>query len=203
MFTPTIFKFKNEQDKLDFIKKYSFATMVNVKNGVPLATQLPFVISEKEGKLILSSHFAKANEQTEYLESAVSLVIFSEPHAYISPRHYDKYESVPTWDYIAVHAYGKARILHDENEKLAALEAMIQFYDKGYRQQWDSLTDRFKHGMARGIVAFEMEVSELQGQQKLSQNKTEQERQRIVAELEQSPIGTERDLAPYINKIKK
>ena len=109
------------------MKQYSFATIVTMNGNIPVATQLPFHISDSAEKLLLSSHFALANEQAKYIGDNTSLVIFSEPHAYISPVHYDKKESVPTWDYMAVHAYGKAKIVTDENEVIKVLERMITF----------------------------------------------------------------------------
>ncbi|KIO77419.1 transcriptional regulator [Pedobacter lusitanus] len=201
MFIPNMFKFGSEPEKIAFMKQYSFATIITANDNVPVATQLPFFIDDSKGKLVLSSHFAIANEQTKYIEANTSLVIFTEPHAYISPVHYSKYESVPTWDYIAVHAYGKAKIVTDENAKIQELEKMIKFYDPDYLQQWDSLTDKFKKGMIRGIVAFELEVSDLQGQKKLSQNKSEAERESIVNHLEKSSSSVESDLARYIRDL--
>lgn len=183
------------------MKQYSFATIITVKDNLPIATQLPFFIDDRSDKLILSSHFAVANEQSKYIEANTSLVIFTEPHAYISPVHYDKRESVPTWDYIAVHAYGKAKITEDETAKLKALEQMILFYEKDYLQQWENLPDEFKKGMLRGIVAFELEVADLQGQKKLSQNKSEAERHRITEHLVKSQNTAEKDIADYIKKL--
>jgi transcriptional regulator len=198
MFTPNSFKFDNEAEKIAFMKQYSFATIITANDHIPIATQLPFFIDDSSGKLVLSSHFAAANEQAGLIEASTSLVIFTEPHAYISPSHYDKWESVPTWDYMSVHAYGKAKIIEDEHGKTKALEQMIMFYEKDYLQQWKTLPDKFKSGMMRGIVAFELEVSDLQGQKKLSQNKTAAERQRIVEQLERSNHTVEKDLAKYI-----
>lgn len=203
MFTPNSFKFDNEAEKIAFMKQYSFATIITANNNVPMATQLPFFIDDSSEKLVLSSHFAAANEQAKFVESSTSLVIFTEPHAYISPSHYDKWESVPTWDYMSVHAYGKAKIIEDEHGKIKALEQMIMFYEKEYLEQWKTLPDKFKSGMMRGIVAFELEVSDLQGQKKLSQNKTEAERQRIVGQLERSNHAAEKDLAKYIQETIK
>jgi len=100
-----------------FMKQYSFATIITVKDSISIATQLPFIIEASRDKLILGSHFAVANEQSKYIEAATSLVIFTEPHAYISPVHYDKRESVSTWDYIAVHAYGKQRLLKTKPQR--------------------------------------------------------------------------------------
>jgi len=114
MFIPNNFKIEHESEKIAFIKRYSFATIITSNNNIPIATQLPFVLEDQSGKLILSSHFAYANEQTKYIEEKTSLVIFTGPHAYISPVHYDNKESVPTWGYIAVHAYGTMKIMIEE-----------------------------------------------------------------------------------------
>ena len=170
---------------------------------MPIATQLPFVVDDSAGNLRLSAHLSAANEQEKYIATNTSLVIFSEPHAYISPKHYDKRESVPTWDYIAIHAYGKARIIEDEISKLKALEQMIHFYEEDYMAQWQGLSDKFKKGMMQGIVAFEIEVTSLQGQQKLSQNKTAEERERIIQHLEKSTDSVQKDLAPFIRNLSK
>ncbi|RAJ26320.1 FMN-binding negative transcriptional regulator [Pedobacter cryoconitis] len=201
MYIPKQFEFEDEAEKIAFMKQYSFATMVTTKAGVPIATQLPFLVTQNSGKLVLSAHFALANEQVGYIEDNISLVIFSEPHAYISPVHYDKRESVPTWDYVTLHAYGKAKIVHDELEKMKALENMIVFYEPGYLEQWSQLTEKFKKGMMRGIVAFELEVTDLQAQKKVSQNKTETERQRIADYLDKSDSSTEKAIADFIRKI--
>lgn len=201
MYIPNHFQFKDNKEMIAFMKQYSFATIVTVKDSMPIATQLPFFIDDSTDRLLLSSHFAIANEQAKYIEANTSLVIFSEPHAYISPAHYDRRESVPTWDYMAVHAYGKAKIIEDETAMLKALEQMIQFYEKDYLQQWKGLSDKFKKGMMRGIVSFELEVTDLQGQKKLSQNKTETERQRIIEHLAKSERTAEKDIAGYIKKL--
>jgi len=196
------FKFDDQSEQIAFMKRYSFATIITSYNNLPIATQLPFIVNEVNGKVLISGHFAQANEQVKYIEQYTSLIIFTEPHAYISPSHYEKHESVPTWDYISVHAYGKANIINDEEAKEQALKEMILYYEKEYLVQWDSLTEKFKRGMMQGIVAFEMNISNLQGKKKLSQNKSEQERKNIVSHLENSNNAVERELAPFIKNLK-
>lgn len=201
MFIPNNFRFEDTAEKIAFIKQYSFATIVTSQNHIPVATQLPFSIDDSSGKLVLSSHFAAANEQTHFIESNSSLVIFSGPHAYISPAHYDKRESVPTWDYIAVHAYGKAIIIKDELTKLQRIGDMIHFYESGYWEHWKSLPDKYRSGMLKGIVVFDLEVTDLQGQKKLSQNKTDTERRRIADHLDKSANSAEKDIAAFIKNL--
>ncbi|MCF6406849.1 FMN-binding negative transcriptional regulator [Chitinophaga filiformis] len=201
MYVPQSFQFRDNKEMIDFMKQYSFATIITTGDNIPLATHLPFFIHEEAGKLVLRAHFAAVNPQTKYIEANTSLVIFSEPHAYISPTHYDKRESVPTWDYMSVHAYGKARVLEDDASKARILEQMITFYEPDYLAQWQELSEKYKTGMMRGIVAFELEVTDLQGQKKLSQNKTGAERERIVRQLEKSGNTVERDLANHIKAL--
>ncbi|PSK89108.1 FMN-binding negative transcriptional regulator [Taibaiella chishuiensis] len=197
MFVPHAFRFENRAEQIAFMKRYSFATLVTAVDGLPLATQLPFAIAEREGVLVLSAHFAAGNEHAAHIAAHTSLVMFTEPHAYISPTHYDKRESVPTWDYIAVHAYGKAKILDGPEAKMQAMEQLILCYEPAYLATWQTLPDRYKQGMLQGIVAFELEVTELQAKQKLSQNKSITERERIAAQLEKGN-APEAGLAPYI-----
>lgn len=201
MYVPKNYTFNDRGEMITFMKRYSFATIITNIDHKPVATQLPFVVEATGDRLFLSSHFAIANKQAGYIEQQLSLIIFSEPHAYISPVHYDKKESVPTWDYISIHAYGAARIVMEEERKMKLLEQMIGFYEPRYRQQWEELPNKFKYGMLKGIVAFEIEVQELQGQKKLSQNKTVAERRRIVEQLQQSEQGVERDIAAYIKEL--
>ena len=197
MYIPHAFKFESRPEQVAFMQRYSFAAMITAVEGVPLATQLPFVVAERDGALVLSAHFAAANKQAQHIEEQTSLVIFSEPHAYVSPSHYDKRESVPTWDYIAVHAYGKAKIIRDPMAKSKAVEQLIAYYEPTYDATWRALPERYRTGMLQGIVAFELEVTGLQAQQKLSQDKTAAERERIIAQFEQG-TATEAGLAPYI-----
>ena len=88
------------------------------------------MITKKNDKIILTSHFAKANEQTINVQDKEILIIFSEPHAYISPKYYDKKQNVPTWNYLTVHTYGKVEIITFEKEVFLVLEQMISSFDK-------------------------------------------------------------------------
>ncbi len=185
-------------EKVAFMKQFSFAAIITAKDNYPTATHLPFIISSQNNKVILTSHFARANEHWKAIENTTSLVIFSEPHAYISPRHYDNPVSVPTWNYISIHAYGQARVITDTEETFAILEKTIMAYETGYKQQWDSLPMDYKLKMLKGIVAFEIEVNDLQGKKKLSQNKTQTEQRRIIEDLANSSHDNERQIARYM-----
>lgn len=202
MYIPSFNKFEDQQEAVAFMQRYSFATIITVKEGVPTATHLPFLVKQMDDKIILSSHFAKANPQSADIISNNALVIFIEPHAYISPKNYEKEQNVPTWNYLAVHAYGKCSILEGEENKAALLKEMIQYYEADYLKQWDSLPDDYKQKMMKGIVAFEMVVDDLQAKAKLSQNRTQKERENIIHELDNAENSTEKDISGYMKSLK-
>jgi transcriptional regulator len=202
MYIPSFNLLTDRQEAISFMQRYSFATIVTDVNGVPEATHLPFLVKQEDGKVLLLSHFAKANPQSAEIIDKTSLVIFTEPHAYISPKHYEKEENVPTWNYIAVHAYGKAQIIEEENKKAELLQHTIEFYDAGYLQQWEKLTDHYKSKMMKGIVAFEIEVTDLQAKKKLSQNRSEKERENIINSVDNSTDTNEKEIAAYMKKLK-
>src|SRR5690606_38295093 len=100
-------------------------TLITAKDNYPIATHLPFIVSLQDDIIVLTSHFAKANEHWKDIENNKILVIFSEPHAYISPKHYDKELNVPTWNYISIHAYGNGKIIVEKDKVIDVLENTI------------------------------------------------------------------------------
>ncbi len=200
MYIPKNFLTTDRAEIVSFMKQYSFATLVTAKEGYPIATHLPFVISEKDDQVILTSHFAKANEQWADIADHHVLVIFSEPHAYISPKHYDKEMNVPTWNYFSIHAYGRGQLVTETDRVFEVLEATIRNYEIEYKQQWDQLPEDFKLKMLKGIVAFEIIVTELKAKKKLSQNRSEREQRRIIETLSGSSHTNERDIAAYMKQ---
>lgn len=200
MYIPGMNAMTDREEALAFMKRFSFATIITAKENLPVATHLPFLVSVRDDKIILTSHFAKANEQWKAIVNNKVLVIFSEPHAYISPGNYDKELNVPTWNYISVHAYGQGRLITQTDKTIDILEATIANYELAYMQQWNGLPDDFKMKMMKGIVAFEIEITELQAKKKLSQNKTASEQRKIISALSGSGNDNERLIADYMKQ---
>jgi len=201
MYIPKINLESDESEVIRFMQRFSFATIITSKNNYPIATHLPFLIQKKEDKVILTSHFALANPQWKDIENNDVLVIFSEPHAYISASNYDTKLNVPTWNYISVHAYGKGKVINELNLTFDILEATINHFDQSYQSQWESLPLDYKTKMAKGIVAFEVVVEDLQAKKKLSQNRSETEKEKIISHLAQSNDSNENRIAEYMRKL--
>lgn len=198
MYVPKLNQTTDRGEMVKFMQRFGFATIVTVNDRLPVATHLPFLVTIENDEVVLTSHFAKANGQWADIENDNVLVIFSEPHAYISPSHYDSEINVPTWNYMAVHAYGRGKIVSEPNDVFKILEKTITNFESAYLPQWEKLPSDYKSAMIKGIVAFEITVTDLQGKKKLSQNKTEAERHRIIEALSNSASSNERLIADYM-----
>lgn len=194
MYIPPYYKQADEQKLVDFMKSFNFASLISSTNDEIRATHLPFVIEQRADKLFLVSHLAKANPQwNEFLEKEL-LIIFQGPHGYVSPTHYEKKQNVPTWNYIAVHAYGKALIIDEYSQVIALMEKTITSFEPAFIEQWNTLSTEYKNAMLKGIVAFEIEVTRLEGKFKLSQNKTAKEQEKIAKHFDASANNNEQSL---------
>jgi transcriptional regulator len=198
MYIPKVNLTTNQTEIVAFMKQFSFATIITAKDSFPMATHLPFLVTTKDDNIILSSHFAKANEHWQDIENKNVLVIFSEPHAYISTKNYDKELNVPTWNYISIHAYGQGKLITETEKTFEILEKTIDNYETSYRKQWDNFPEDYKLKMSKGIVAFEIIITDLQAKKKLSQNRTETEQRKIIDTLSKSTDTNEKIIAEYM-----
>jgi transcriptional regulator len=189
MYIPKAFREDDVSTIHTLIREYSFATLVTQHEGVPFATHLPFILDAERGPNgTLLAHMARANPQWHDFNSAQEvLVIFQGPHAYISPSWYEVELSVPTWNYAVVHAYGLPRLIEDQEELYNLLKILIQTHEAQFDKPWPfQLSDDYLQKMTRGIVGFEIEITRLEGKFKLSQNRTETERENVIAALQES-----------------
>ncbi|MEH2401581.1 FMN-binding negative transcriptional regulator [Nostoc sp.] len=193
MYIPSPFREDDIEKLVAFMRANSFATLVSILNHVPVASHIPLVVTVQNNVVKLSGHLAKPNPQWQVFGGDEALAVFSGPHAYISPSLYEKQESVPTWNYIAVHAYGVPQVitLGDSPELMdKMIEEMINTYDSEYKSQWHSLSDNFREGMMNGIIGFEITVTRLEGKYKLSQNRSHSDQNNVAHELLQSTEST-------------
>ncbi|MEH1967285.1 FMN-binding negative transcriptional regulator [Nostoc sp.] len=193
MYIPNAFREDDIEKLVAFMRANSFATLVSILNDVPVASHIPLVVTMQNNVVKLSGHLAKPNPQWQVFGVGEALAVFTGPHAYISPSLYEKRESVPTWNYIAVHAYGVPQVitLGDSPELMdQMIEDMIDTYGSEYKSQWHSLSDNFREGMMNGIIGFEMTITRLEGKYKLSQNRSHSDQNNIADALLQSTEPT-------------
>ena len=200
MYSPPYNRVEERSELVDFMRRNSFATLVTATGGVPQASHLPVIIADGAAGIVIHSHMAKNNPQwQEFFEDEV-LVVFAGPHAYVSPRWYEDKERVPTWNYAAVHAYGKVTVITDRAAKHAAQRELVAQLDPQWLPRFDALRAEYVEGMLNGIVTFDIAVTRLETRWKLSQNRGRREQELIAAALDKSEDPSVRALAELTRK---
>jgi transcriptional regulator len=201
MYSPSYNRLEDRAELLEFMRANSFVVLVTGTGGQLHASHLPVQVHEAAGKIMLDMHMARANAQwKEFFDDEEVMVVFSGPHAYVSPRWYEERERVPTWNYAAVHAYGVPRIIADQKLKHESQRRLVAALDPQWLPQFDHLRSEYVKSMLEGIVNFEIPVSRLETRWKLSQNRTRREQELIAIELEKSRDSAERALAALTRK---
>ncbi len=198
MYIPELYNNDNPEEIAQFITENAFAILVNQTKGKLLGTHIPLILEPE--KSILSGHISKENPQASSLQNGEEvLVIFNGPHTYISSSWYD-HENVPTWNYIAVHVYGNIKILNYE-ETLESLQKLVDKYEAKQENpvRLENLSDKTMR-QAKGIVAFEIQITSIQAQKKLSQNRDDKNYQNIIKHLEKSEDNNDREIAKAMRK---
>ncbi|WP_160151595.1 FMN-binding negative transcriptional regulator [Microbulbifer sp. ALW1] len=192
MHTPKHFSVTDNNELLAFIAKNAFGQLISTVDGRPVATHMPFLVSDDGCKLL--GHFAKINPQHRELGNQEALVTFQGPHDYISPSWYSG-PGVPTWNYQAVHVYGRCALITDPGQLKHIVDALTHKYESGFPNPWQP---SYRDAMLNAIVGVEITISEIQGQYKLSQNRPAQDRRQVIDQLKAINAN---DLAAAMEKV--
>lgn len=205
MYIPKLFAQHNETEIIHFITNNNFAILINQVDNRPWATHIPlFHMQTNEGTHFLTGHIAKANKQWQAFENDQEvLAIFSGPNAYISSTWYD-HENVPTWNYTAVHAYGKITILN-EDELYSELAKLMEKQEAGIQNPkvLSQMPQDLVRNEMKGIVGFRIDITEFQAVEKLSQNRDSKNHKAIISELEKSNYPSSKAIAALMKKNNK
>ena len=184
MYIPAAFLQTDQPKLFDFIDAHSFGTLVTYGDGGPFASHLPFWLDRDWGASgALLTHVARANPQSAHALGDSALAIFTGPHCYISPTWYGARAAVPTWNYTAVHVYGRLEIV-DESTLFGLLERLVAEYEPQEPDSW-SIADEQPtvQRLAHQIVALRLSIERIEGKWKLSQNRPLEQRRRVVDAL--------------------
>jgi len=203
MYSPAHFKIEDRATLLAFMRRHSFASIVTHDGALPHATHMPVLASEREGVFTLVTHMARANPQwRQFGDGQEILVMFTGPHAYVSPVWYATEPAVPTWNYTAVHAYGRPCIVDDPARLAAMLRELTEFFESPRKDRWPGvMPEEFRDRLMAGIVGIEIEVTRIEGKFKLSQNRSEADRVGVITALSASGDQTDREVAELMNQI--
>jgi transcriptional regulator len=200
MYVPPIFARTDPAELFAFIEAHSFGLLVSNHGGEPFATHIPLLLDRTAGPHgTLLGHVARANPQWRDLADQTVLAVFSGPHAYVSPSWYEAENVVPTWNYVAVHATGVLRLVEDADAAADILAATVATYESTMPTPWrlDTSTEYFRK-QVKGIVAFRIQVTRLEGKWKLNQNHPPERREKVARALEQSANPGDREIARLV-----
>ena len=207
MYTPKFNQVADRAILIEAMRAYSFAILFGPQSTLDapaqlVATHLPLVVKDEGEHGLIEGHFAKANRHWQALAGRETLVVFPGPHSYVSPTLYVEPLSVPTWNYIAIHAYGTLTLVEDEAGKDALLSGLIQANEPAYAEKWRAMPDGFRRTMLAGIVGFRIPISRIEGKFKLSQNRAEPERRNVHA-AQAAGTSDQQALAAWMERLRQ
>jgi len=203
MYTPRAFEVTDDARLHALMRNYPFAVLVSTRGGALEATHLPFMVDASRGAHgTLLGHMARANPHWRQFDgSHEATVIFTGPHAYVSPSWYADPHTVPTWNYAVVHAHGRPAVIDDRQRVRELLGTLVARHEAPLDPPWTM--DQAEPGLDRQIehiVAFEMEITRLEGKFKLNQNRSQADRQGVIEALADSGDPLEYAVAEAMRK---
>lgn len=182
MYRPKHFQMNDEEEIFQLIEDNGFAILFSQHQGSPWATHLPLMVDRRDR--VLYGHMARPNGQWKDAEGQEVLAVFQGAHAYISPTWYESDQEVPTWNYEAVHVYGTFEIIEDGEEMTDSLTRLVDQYE-GPESTYslNHVSENKLHGLQKGIVAFRIPISRMEGKAKFSQHHPEERRRSVAHEL--------------------
>ena len=202
MYSLPYFKEKDTAVVLQFMREHPFVFLCGAdEHHKPVATQVPVFIDEKAGKLFLTGHIMKNTDHHKaFLQNKYVLAVFSGAHTYVSASWYTDPKQASTWNYMSVHAKGELRFLGFE-ELLDVLKRTTNHFENNpySAANFEQLPEEYVHRLAKAIVAFEIEVTEMDNVFKLSQNHNEKNYHHIMDKLKEQK-GDGEVIAEEMNK---
>ena len=205
MYIPNYYKNENIDEVRSFVAANSFGILVSQVKGKPWATHLPLELDKNAADQdVLLGHLSKGNPQWQsFTNNSDVLAIFSGVHSYVSPSWYN-HENVPTWNYIAVHIYGKIKIIEGD-ALLQALKKIVDRYEAASQKpvSVETMSQKLLKKELRGIVGFEIQIETIEAAYKLSQNRDAVNHAQIIAELQKKGDPQSLGMANEMLKHKK
>ncbi|MGE3915429.1 MAG: FMN-binding negative transcriptional regulator [Hyphomicrobiaceae bacterium] len=205
MYTPPAFRIEDLAEIQAAMREARSATLVTATEKGLIGTLLPMLLDESEGPYgTLYAHVARANAQWQLVPSGDALAIFGGPEAYITPSWYaskaETHKVVPTWNYVAVHAYGRVEFFDAPDRLLEVVTRLTRLHETPRVQPWQvaDAPPEFVTAQLRGIVGVRMPVARLEGKRKMSQNRNATDRAGVVEGLSSSERAEDRLVATLI-----
>jgi transcriptional regulator len=190
---------------IDFMKQHPFAMLIGHADGRSVATQIPLLFQERQGKMILLGHMMrKQDHHLAFEKNPELLVVFTGPHTYVSATWYDNPQQASTWNYLSVHARGTISFLDEEGLKDALQKLSLHYENNNPHAAtvFENLSMEYTSSLLKAIIAFEIEVKSVEHVFKLSQNRDEKSYRQIVDKLK-AEGGEAADIAQMMEERKQ
>ncbi|MFH5926306.1 FMN-binding negative transcriptional regulator [Roseomonas xinghualingensis] len=205
MYVPPAFREDDLAALHGAMREARLANLVTATAEGLVATPLPLFLAPEEGPYgTLYGHLARANPQWKLPAAGDAMALFMGPDAYVSPSWYpSKQENgkvVPTWNYVAVHAYGPAEFFEDADRLLEVVTRLTNLHERPRSEPWAvaDAPEAFIRAQLKGIVGLRLPITRLEGKRKMSQNRSEADRRGVAAGLAGSERPSERAVAKLI-----
>jgi transcriptional regulator len=203
MYVPSSFDVSDGRILESFISRYGFATLITSSSAGLIASHIPIMLRKRGNANCLIGHVARTNNQWRAFDGqAEALAIFHGPHAYVSPTWYATSPAVPTWNYAAIHVYGRPAASEEREFTKVALIDLVAKYENTRCNPWraEGLAPNVFDKLASAIVAFERPVERIEGKFKLGQNRSREDRAGMLVGLEREGTSDADLLARFIRE---
>lgn len=203
MYAPPHFREHDLRRIHEIVRRHGFGTIVTHHEGQTFSTHIPFMLDADRGSNgTLLGHVARRNPHASVLgEDTESLVIFLGPHAYVSPAWYLSQETVPTYNYVAVHAYGRAHVVEEREALESMARRLVDEHEVGIGSDWDKRKmDREAATTMGGIVGFEIEIDRIEATFKLNQNRSRADQERVAEVFADSSDPRRREMSALMRE---
>lgn len=205
MYVPPAFRLEELPEIHAAMRAARLPSLVTATAEGLVATPLPLLLAPEEGPFgTLYGHLARANPQWRTPPLGEALVLFGGPEAYVTPSWYaskaEHHKVVPTWNYVAVHAYGQPEFFEDPARLHDVVARLTARHEEGRATPWQlaDAPEAFVRAQLRGIVGLRLPIARLEGKRKMSQNRDAADRAGVAAGLAASPEPSDRAVAPLI-----
>ena len=200
MYNPISFKVTDKERIVEFVRKNSLGLLISYSDEEFYSSNIPFLVDDR--CTMLTGHLAKANPQWRNLDKKRALVIFQGVNHYISPTWYSEKGAVPTWNYISVRMNGNAKIISDEGSIMKIVDDLSDFFEPIYGGKWKAdWGDQQTSDMLKSIVGLQIEITDIEGKWKLSQNHQKVNREALIKSLLNLGDHSAKEMADEMRKL--
>lgn len=205
MYVPPAFREEDRDSLHAMMREARLATLVTATAEGLVATPLPLLLAADEGPHgVLYGHLARANPQWRLPPAGEAMATFMGPDAYVTPNWYatkrETQKVVPTWNYVAVHAYGPVEFFEEADRLLDIVTRLTALHEAAQAAPWavSDAPESFVRAQLRGIIGLRLPIARIEGKRKLSQNRSAEDRAGVIAGLAASDRASDRAMAALI-----